>query len=1455
MKQALLFTFILCLLYVLGLVFGQNRSAAIHSFRGRIGLLSPAIAGPVKLKVAAQLSCSLSTDAEPNACILARTVWNSSWWEGVVQLLDSATIRLVEDSVIGHVHGLLDSMATMHNVAVNDGNAVDVPNHTFPEVPMATQSTAKPRYRARSRRSTAAGYESVLPKASQRRMDTASRRTPWKDVSQKWRINNEHPLRKNRKFEVVRMDAREHVALSAPSYEPDCKVLMDLYDFTSGPQWSPFNWGSPLPSNFSTACCSLNLGGIFCEPGTGRVLEILLSSNGLVGTIPPSLGNLAQLEELWLDGNSLTGAIPSSLGNLSSLEVLVLFLNQLTGSIPESLGNLSSLVAMDLDSNSLTGEIPNSIGKLVKLTFLALFSNQLTGRIPSSLGNLKGLQSLQLAENRLTGSIPNWIGGLLNLQDLRFEANDLSGSIPDSLGNLSELQVLVLVGNRFTGPIPASLGSLSSLKTLELCPNGLTGSIPSTFSRLTALQRLQFDSCGLTGQVPDLFRSMSDLELLTLSTNNFEGKLPDSLQFLQDLRYLDVSANNFDGPIPSFIGQLGQLQTLDLHGNKFSGPIPVSIGNLSQLHYLDLHSNHFESAIPDIIGSLSQLLTLDLSSNNLVGTIPSSIGSLTLLTSLSLHANLLQGFLPDSLGNLADLQFLDLSVNNISGSFSCFSLPPNIQSLNLQNNQLFGAIPQCICNVQSLSFLYLGVNHFSAFPDCSTPSLSLLDLSSNNISFFPFDRIVEFQSLKSLDLSNNVLHGKFPLNVFLGGLRLSSLSLAYNNYEDALPIYGCSFWNGDQVMTVNGSTGLEVVDLSGNTITGIPGLYDVTTGKPCGFPGYPSLSVLSLQHVAAPSLFPGSVVNLAGSQGFFPYPSFSLLDISRIAPGLVSVDVSHNDLDAHLDYALSLPLLVALDLSHNRIARLSSLPEADKRRFSYDPTTFYAYSVQMTCLQALVDGDTQFQADPSFFDYENCVCRLGYFGKPPNCSTCPENADCSLTFDRDSQFLDMEKAYMSSGNIVAQPGFYASPPVTYKEMANNQAYPTAIEICDQAGTPLTPCQADTSRRCISGYEGRLCARCTSGYFRAGDRCHECPDDIVIYGIVLVIVAICIVAWAFFVGPSSSGAVKILVFFWQSFLFIRAPMPTNLYLFTHNTSSSTTLSFAGPECVFANWGYRAQYIFSVVAPFGALAIVGLIWVLGRICGVPPSQRTAWLDRCRRAGIFLFLLLYMPAVSAVFAPLSCTKDPGNGERYIQFNPAERCSSALQANSWVLLLVYCFGVPGFFGYRLWKTRVLWSSSGSDPRARYVYGILVGSFREGRLWWEFVVTMRRIVLVAAYVLIPRLSEYLTLLVVLLFVSASGAQAVAVPYGRSIDNWAEIVSLGLLLVNLVCSVQSQVLGVYDVDDAGTLVFVLNILFSATLVAMLLHTWLRKFQRFRQRISGKSNLAASLLNDESAESL
>ena len=106
------------------------------------------------------------------------------------------------------------------------------------------------------------------------------------------------------------------------------QALIDLYNATNGPNWTntwdtvndePCDWFGVIVVN-------------------GNVTELRLSSNGLSGTIPSTIGDLVNITYIDLGSNNLSGSIPAEIGNLTNLLRLYLYFNSLTGSIPSELG-------------------------------------------------------------------------------------------------------------------------------------------------------------------------------------------------------------------------------------------------------------------------------------------------------------------------------------------------------------------------------------------------------------------------------------------------------------------------------------------------------------------------------------------------------------------------------------------------------------------------------------------------------------------------------------------------------------------------------------------------------------------------------------------------------------------------------------------------------------------------------------------------------------------------------------------------------------------------------------------------------------------------------------------------------------------------------------------------------------------------------------------------------------
>ncbi len=134
--------------------------------------------------------------------------------------------------------------------------------------------------------------------------------------------------------------------------------------------------GSTLPSEI----CSLQGVQVFS-----------VSGNSLQGTVPACISSMQNLGILQLNNNFLSGSIPSGLCSVThSWWQLNLELsnNHFIGSLPDCLGTIPALKMLSVGGNSLTGSIPSSLCVATQLQQLSLTPNSFTGSVPSCLASL-----------------------------------------------------------------------------------------------------------------------------------------------------------------------------------------------------------------------------------------------------------------------------------------------------------------------------------------------------------------------------------------------------------------------------------------------------------------------------------------------------------------------------------------------------------------------------------------------------------------------------------------------------------------------------------------------------------------------------------------------------------------------------------------------------------------------------------------------------------------------------------------------------------------------------------------------------------------------------------------------------------------------------------------------------------------------------------------------------------
>ena len=359
---------------------------------------------------------------------------------------------------------------------------------------------------------------------------------------------------------------------------PDRATLIALYEATDGPNWvNSENWLTDEPlgdwygvrTDASGRVVGLDLSGRWDSD------EERLVRQGLVGSIPPELGSLANLTALWLSNNNLAGPIPPELGNLTQLKSLALDGNDFSGPVPPELGRLANLESLVLELNNLTGPIPPELGRLANLTSLSLWANELAGPIPPELGRLTNLRALWLWSNRLAGPVPHELGRLANLEGLDVSGNNLGGPIPQNLLELTKLETLKFADNDSL----CAPGTSAFATWLDGIENRDETTLYCNASDAAVLDGLYETAGGSDWTHSTGWRASPVLE-------EWYGVDAD---FLGRVTGLDLSHNGLSGKIPISLSRLTRLTALKINGNDLSGRLPLALTALSlrELHYAD----------------------------------------------------------------------------------------------------------------------------------------------------------------------------------------------------------------------------------------------------------------------------------------------------------------------------------------------------------------------------------------------------------------------------------------------------------------------------------------------------------------------------------------------------------------------------------------------------------------------------------------------------------------------------------------------------------------------------------------------------------------------------------------------------------------------------------------------------------------------------------------------------
>ncbi|XP_034212699.1 receptor-like protein EIX2 [Prunus dulcis] len=555
-----------------------------------------------------------------------------------------------------------------------------------------------------------------------------------------------------------------------------------------------------------------------CPNNTIALESLDLSSCGLEGQLPDSLGMLTSLQHLNLENLFLWGSIPESIGNLSSLKTMDLSSNNMNGSIPESLGKLSELVKLDLSWNSWEGILTEA--HFINLTSLKAISisNKINAKPMSLVLNVTydwvppfKLHALNIRDCRvghgfwvllqsqtelvyvslrntfISGSISEeWLSKIssqVELLDLSY--NNFSGRLPLQL-KFPKLSVINVGHNQLEGPLPIWPTNAS---LLDLQSNLFSGPIPSNLDQLMpGLTDLDVSENHLNGTIPLSICNVKGMMTISLRHNQLFGEFPQRWSLGSGIFSIDVSHNNLSGNIPSSVDIPSSLEHFKVNNNNFGGEIPFSLQNCTGLIILNLAHNKFTGNIPLWLGSkVSGLIVLQLRSNLLSGHIPHHFCNLVRLRVLDLSHNNFSGTIPKCLKNMIALVEADVTRTyfSIDGRTTITSKGKELEYgdeqlslwgnlIDLSSNNFEGEIPEQVGSMVELNTLNLSMNRLTGEIPSSFGKLRWLE---------------------TLDLSHNQLSGHIPQN-FSSLTFLSHLNLSYNNLIGNIP-------SGNQLQTLD----------------------------------------------------------------------------------------------------------------------------------------------------------------------------------------------------------------------------------------------------------------------------------------------------------------------------------------------------------------------------------------------------------------------------------------------------------------------------------------------------------------------------------------------------------------------------------------------------------------------------------------------------------------------------
>lgn len=373
----------------------------------------------------------------------------------------------------------------------------------------------------------------------------------------------------------------------------------------------------------------------------------------------------------------------------------------------------------------------------------------------------------------------------------------------------------------------------------------------------------------------------------------------------------------------SSLQRYGRMWSLSLRQNKLELIEPRTFLVSRWLSVLNLEGNCVfvnYTVTAAALRNVPTLRQLDLSGNYLTeDMVTTLLQNLSTLETLSLARNVLMRLDSMTFADLVELRELSLERNYIyeieAGTFTAMQ---RLQRLNLAYNQITCIVGFSLTQLRVLNASYNSIEWFLSDESSNEFDLETLDLSSNQLFFFPL--LPKRNKLRSLLLSDNRMnfYEKLSNATFMQDGTVKFIVIS-NNVTNVTAV---NIWED---ITLGNVSSLNFLDMSRNEFWYLPeGFLAMMT----------SLSQLKLNQNCFQSIHlteldpPGSLVELDISQN-----QLSKLRVDpnlNVLPNLRTLNVSTNKLNMLPDIFNHMKYITTVDLSYNHLDLCPKIVQTDK---------------------------------------------------------------------------------------------------------------------------------------------------------------------------------------------------------------------------------------------------------------------------------------------------------------------------------------------------------------------------------------------------------------------------------------------------------------------------------------------------------------------------------------------